>query len=525
LNALCIIVIVLFVSLTRTSMSMTMTPSLAIIGGGFSGLCAAKSAIENGLRPELFEKQSSIGGLWRPQTGTMWQSLRTNLSQYTCMFSDFPFSVADNFPSHTQVYEYLKQYVEAFKLEHNALLHFNHIITRVSREEDGKWRVTWTSPEGDGSKVFDNIIISSGFFSEPVNQKIPQEQPVGTPEIPTIHSSAYRNPADYKGKVVAVIGAGYSGTEIASDLAKHGVEVVVVARRKEYILPRYANEDGKHVPVDTTMFSRVKALRKLDPEVRARWFDSMNKTRQSTVDSISVDNPENPYVAISDDYVQQVKDNKIKFYHGQPSRIVNDQLYYIKVGKDAEEKESIKIDQVILCSGFTVNLKYLDQEILDAIHYDPSITFQPMLLHKAVFCQSMPGIAFVGMYRGPYLPVVELQARWATGVFANKYQAPAHAAMAEGIQSESEIRNRKPPTQFPRMYVPYSEDLAKEMNIAPDLEYYKSNNEPLYKMLNEGFFLGASYRLSDNQDPVKAAAAKEFIMRISTKPYAMDIQP
>src|SRR2546425_1223494 len=91
--------------------------TVAIIGAGPSGLVAAKSAMESGLQPTVFEKNRDMGGTGNPKQGSTWKTMKTNLSKFSCMFSDFPhrFSTED-FPLACDMHAYLKSYAAYFGL-------------------------------------------------------------------------------------------------------------------------------------------------------------------------------------------------------------------------------------------------------------------------------------------------------------------------------------------------------------------------------------------------------------------------
>ena len=110
--------------------AITPIKTVAIIGAGPSGLAAAKSAVECGLKPVIFEKNPNIGGLWQPIVRSTWDSLRTNLSWFNCMFSDFVWKPGtDDFPDQNKVYEYFCDYMKAFQLE--QYLRSNTEVTKV----------------------------------------------------------------------------------------------------------------------------------------------------------------------------------------------------------------------------------------------------------------------------------------------------------------------------------------------------------------------------------------------------------
>ena len=84
-------------------------PHVVIIGAGISGLSTAKYCSEANLRPLVLEKSDNIGGLWQPG-GAPWESLRTNLSKYTCCFSDHDWPQdAPLFPRAAELFGYIER--------------------------------------------------------------------------------------------------------------------------------------------------------------------------------------------------------------------------------------------------------------------------------------------------------------------------------------------------------------------------------------------------------------------------------
>ena len=89
---------------------------IAIIGAGKAGIVSAKYALENQLKPVVFEKTNKVGGLWSRNNGmAIWDGLFSNISKYTMMFHDFPWP--QNSPIFNQaedVHKYLNAYAQKF---------------------------------------------------------------------------------------------------------------------------------------------------------------------------------------------------------------------------------------------------------------------------------------------------------------------------------------------------------------------------------------------------------------------------
>jgi len=104
-------------------------------------------------------------------------------------------------------------------------------------------------------------------------------------------------------------------------------------------------------------------------------------------------------------YVHTVRDNSVVLtsHRSANSEISNDNSV-------APSTELHNVDDLILCTGFTPALDFLDPTILTTIGFNEKETLQPLLLHRDVMLPDLPGLYFAGMYRGPYFAGVELQA-------------------------------------------------------------------------------------------------------------------
>ncbi len=77
---------------------------------------------------------------------------------------------------------------------------------------------------------------------------------------------------------------------------------------------------------------------------------------------------------------------------------------------------------------------------------------------------------FVGFYRGPYFAVMELQARWVAGVFADAISTPTADEIDVGIADAQTLRNFSPRPQFPYgNYVEFADRIARQVGCYPDL--------------------------------------------------------
>jgi len=214
--------------------------SVAVIGAGAAGLCAARHlSAHPRVRTTVYEQANSVGGTWvftenigKDQNGlpvhsSMYKNLRTNLPKEVMAFPDFPFPESNqtSFVHHSEVLDYLETYKKHFGLE--KFISFHTVVSRVHpvvTEDNTKWEVTTKCLKTElvETNIFDSVMVCNGHYSVPVIPKIPGiEQFTGS----FIHSHDYRVPEDYQGESVLILGGGASGTDICIELSKQAAQV------------------------------------------------------------------------------------------------------------------------------------------------------------------------------------------------------------------------------------------------------------------------------------------------------------
>jgi dimethylaniline monooxygenase (N-oxide forming) len=482
--------------------------SVAIIGGGPSGLTSAKAALENGLKPVVFEKAAQIGGLWKNKGGSTWDSMRTNISKYSCMFSDFPWPTnTPLFPSRDEFCAYFQNYAEKFDLKSHISLQSE--VTHVRRSGD-KWIVEWRLNGSSNVLEFDYLVVASGIFSKAVHPKIPGLETFAGLQI---HAKDYKNPSLFKGKKVVVIGNSFSGSEIAVEVSQVAERVEHAVRHPIWVLPRELpnpKDTTKKLPLDFMFYSRSAALRAKDvpiDEANRRknwWFGSMTEqAKRAPGFAPDAQSSEPPFVAISDAYLTQVDQERIQMKK-EIDKIQDTQVHF----SDSSVSEP---NALIFCTGYQVDLHFLEGEVLNRLEFHPDDQLQPLLAHMTVFVEGIPNMALVGMYRGPFLTHMELQAKWACGVFSGRLPVPSVDEIRAGVKKERSIREQTPRPQFPHGdYVPFAEALAQKAGIALDLSKWQGD-EKLHNQLLNGPFLSVSYQL----DGPNAAMARQVLDEVN----------
>lgn len=432
--------------------------TVGIIGAGPAGLVAAKSVREEGLHPVVFDQASQIGGLWRAEGGKAWAGMRTNVSRYTCMFSDFPWPDGhDLFPTQADMAAYLNRYATAFGL--NSCLRLGEGIEKVRQTKTGRWILT---TRDDRIRTVDHLIVASGFFSE--------DQPVTLPgrdkfEGDVVHSSAFTSPQDFRNRKVIVVGGSFSGCEIAAELAQAGTDVTHVLRNPVWVIP--PTVPATNMPIDLMFYRRKSSPPQTFLErnqMKAQFLEATFGNPGNSHPSLRLD-PEdgNPvYVAVSASYLEMVRRRKISVKITTPDALRKNSME-LKIGS------TIAADTVIMATGYRSNLEFFSGDVQRSLAYDPEDSFIPALLHKATL-PAIDNLGFVGFYRGPYMGIMELQARWLAGMMSGRLSRPGLDEIAAGLEQERRLRDSWPRPQFPHdNYVAFADDFARALGVMPDL--------------------------------------------------------
>lgn len=475
---------------------MSKSKKIAILGAGVSGLASAKEAMANGMQPIVFEKEKDVGGLWNPASGSIWDKMHTNLSFLSCMYSDFYWKEKPHiFPTRNELFKYIKAYAKNFRLyEH---IKFNSTVTDVKKLKNS-WQISWKTngSSQQHTESFSSVIFASGFFSKPY---IPTLPGIKSFAGQTLHSNQCKDLTSFKGKRVIVVGGAFSGAEISTEISKIAKSVTNVIKKPFWVVPRFIpSEPGskKLVPVDLAFYNRKAPPNNKTPEeinkMKHDYFYSLfgDQSEYSTLLKMNKNSTEPLRVIISDGYLNQVKNKKITLTNESLIKISENSIL-LKSGK------KIEADVIIFCTGYRLNLDFMDKEIKKALSYEESDMLQPMLLHKSTFHPKLENAAFVGMYRGPFFAIMELQARWATLVLSEKKPYPTQEKMQGGIKEEIAIRNQKPRLQFPHgNYVEMADSLAKLCDALPKIDSSTEETSKLSEQLSNGPVIPSHYRLN-----------------------------
>jgi dimethylaniline monooxygenase (N-oxide forming) len=474
-------------------------PSVAIIGAGPAGLVAARYLKSEGFEPVIFDRGRSVGGQWSgdPRSSGVWPAMRTNTTRITTAFSDLRHTAGTSvYPRNQDVLAYLCRYAEAHGL-------MSHVRTETCVEQirraEGGWTVQWSPTNGRSVReTFPHVVLAIGRYQKPVTPDVPGLDTFCGP-CGALHTNAYKDPERFRGMRVLVGGCAISALEVASDLAMLGAaRVITTNRRQRYVLPKLC----AGVPTDHVAFSRFGGLaaEHLPPEAVAGAFKAFVLRISGNPEQFGAPKPaDNIFeagVSLSQHYLPLVAEGRITI---KPwlARVSGQRVTF---GDGTEEE----VDAIIFGTGYEFDWRILDDELRAILDADA----EHVNLHKFTFHPDLPGLAFVGLFHqvGPYLPVLEQQARWVAYTWSGARPAPTDAEMRTGVET---YRARRHLPQVVPMHTT-ARIFAGEAGVEPDLSQWSHLARPLLfgPLTAISFRLSGRDSLPDASEPLVRDAAE-----------------
>jgi 4-hydroxyacetophenone monooxygenase len=204
--------------------------TVAIIGSGISGLCAALMLRHAGIAFTVFEENLEVGGTW---WNNRYPGAGVDTPSFLYEFSFFPRSWSRHFSPQEEVSAYLRDVAEHFELRQN--IRFGTCVESASYSESTQ---RWQLSVRDGTRTdlldFNAVISAVGFLNRPRIPDLPGMREFGGP---IFHSASWPADLDVRGKRVAVVGSGASAMQIVSAIAQEAKTLTVYQRTPQWIAP------------------------------------------------------------------------------------------------------------------------------------------------------------------------------------------------------------------------------------------------------------------------------------------------
>lgn len=206
---------------------------ILIVGAGFAGLRALHTFREQGFRVRVLEASDEIGGVWNYNR---YPGARCDVESfdYSYRFSEAleqEWRWTERYATQPEILSYINHVADRFDLRKDI-----DLSTRVRRAAYDKETCHWTIETEDG-RMFTaaRFVVAVGQLSEPKATTYPDQE---TFEGRIIYSARWpREPVDFSGKRVAIIGTGSSGVQMTPIIAAQAEHLTVFQRTANYSIP------------------------------------------------------------------------------------------------------------------------------------------------------------------------------------------------------------------------------------------------------------------------------------------------
>ncbi len=432
--------------------------SVAVIGGGVSGLAAAKAFAERGHDVTGFERSHDFGGVW--ELSRSYPDVQTQSPKDLYCYTDHPMPQDyPEWPKGPQVHKYLLSYAQKHDLA--RLFRLNTNIKAMERRSDGQpgWTLTVEADGAEQSEDFDFFAVCTGQFSEKNIISHPGQEAFQGRGGQVMHSSEYTDPSIVQGKDVIVLGGSKSATDIAVNATKNGAKSVrLVYRENVWRIPYYVGGiNFKHLlymRAQEQQFNQwgkspaqraVAALFKPLVWANFRGLETLLKLQLGLKKHNMV-----PDIPIEKDVSCSVPIVTPGFFEalnaGQLQTTIGSFDSYSEDGLKLTTGEVVPCDVAVLAVGWKLGVPYLPQEYQDKlIEADGQYRVYRLSVNP-----DLPDMGFVG-FNSSFCTILsaEMIANWlvryADGQLANQ---PSEAAMNENIEMMLNWRrNERPAAQ------------------------------------------------------------------------------
>ncbi len=215
-------------------MDFTGITKVGIIGTGIAGLATAKTLLAEGFDCTLFERHSTLGGVWADGYLNFGAQVQKELYE----FPDWPLP-ADT-PSFTPgplVHQYLTDYANHFGV--TSHIKWNCLVTDLVQRTDASpgWDIAYDDEGGSQTQSFDLVVACVGLYSNvPYMPTFPDQDRF---QGDILHISGLKSADQLRGKRVAVLGYGKSATDAAVESAAVASQTSLIFRQSHWPIPTH----------------------------------------------------------------------------------------------------------------------------------------------------------------------------------------------------------------------------------------------------------------------------------------------
>lgn len=382
---------------------------VCVIGAGVCGLVMCKSLKQHGISYDCYEKGSKIGGNWwynnDNNQSSIYHSLHINSSKKMTEFEDFPMPEDfPHFPNHTQILKYLEDFCNHFKLLDN--IKFNITISNIEKNNDGTFKIEYNGLK----KNYKYVIVATGHHWKPY---IPKSITTSNFNGQLLHSHDYKTPNEFKGRSVLVVGIGNSALDIACDISRNNNDIVYISTRNSahifphFFLGRPIGDIGSKSPIWIPTF-----LKRIITHIILYLARGNQK-------NYNIPKPKfkllTQHPSISSEIFLLAGKGLIKFLPDLKS-INNQEITF-------ENETLLKIDTILVCTGYDISLPFIHPEILDNEELENT---NKLDLYKRIVPTNHNNIFFIGFVQpnASIFKIAEIQSKWVTNIIMGEISLP-----------------------------------------------------------------------------------------------------
>ncbi|GMR45239.1 hypothetical protein PMAYCL1PPCAC_15434, partial [Pristionchus mayeri] len=456
---------------------------VCVVGAGAAGLPSIRHALLYGFEVVCYEGQGDIGGLWRykpeeTNESSVMKSTVINSSKELTAYSDFPPKAEDaNFMHNRHMCQYLVDYANNFKLTEYIKLW--HKVQNVERADDyaktGRWNVTVSDLKSGTSfaENFDGVFLCTGHHTLPHWPQPWQGQNEFKGQI--IHAHSYKDHKGLEDKVVAVVGVGNSGGDVAVELSKIAKQVYLITRRGTWVFNRIFDY-GR--PVDCALNTRFfEFFRNNLPH----WFTNgvmkwqLNRRFDHELYRLKpAHGVFGAHPTVNDELPNRIAAGTVRV-KPQISKFTERGLVF-EDGSKAEE-----VDTVVVATGYSFEFPILEKGELVKVEENVVDLFE-YIFPLACEHDTLGIIGLIQPY-GSIMPIAEMQARVVLDVLAGRSKLPTTEERKALVRAKHEemdcryVKSRRHTIQVD--YIPYMDELSKYIGCDPPYWFSHLPHDPL----------------------------------------------
>jgi len=359
------------------------------------------------------------------------------------------------------------------------------------------------------------------FSSPPANSSFPY----------TIHSRQYRNSSPFANQTVLIVGIGNSALDIALELSQDPTITPLISCRRGTSVVPVSSPSGD--PLDTKLATRFFQYTLNNP-LRMLYLSYIIGSCNSTFSKNGLPEPptglfgpESPIANLkqAEAFLAQLNKGRIKLIGDVKIKKSQCGYFFEEVPHESFPPPpgpyKFRPQSVILCTGYDMGLKnflspQIQKEIIQIGEWSSpppspasssasSPTSSPpqtrkiswLKLYRHVLHPTDPTLFFLGFVTsfGNETCIGEMQSRWVTAMIAGLIQFPDEARINNDITKlENYLKKSKPSVAGFVRYIPYMDELAKDLDAVPNVSFF---SDPwLYFKVWLGAVVPTQYRLN-----------------------------